>query len=45
MPDMNAIDALKLVRRHNNEIKILMLTVLEDDQNVFQAIKNERLPA
>ncbi len=40
MPDINGIEALKLVRKHNQEVKILMLTIFDDDQNVFQAIKN-----
>ncbi|HEV7620961.1 MAG TPA: response regulator [Flavisolibacter sp.] len=25
MPEMNGIEALKLVRKHNNQVKILML--------------------
>jgi DNA-binding NarL/FixJ family response regulator len=40
MPDINGIEALKILRKENSEVKILMLTVFDDDQNVFQAIKN-----
>lgn len=40
MPDINGLEALKLVRKVNQEVKILMLTIFDDDKNVFQAIKN-----
>lgn len=40
MPDMSGIDALKLLRRKNDTVKVLMLTVFDDDHNVFEAIKS-----
>lgn len=40
MPDMSGIDALKLLRRKNDRVKVLMLTVFDDDHNVFEAIKS-----
>jgi DNA-binding NarL/FixJ family response regulator len=40
MPDMSGIEALKLLRRKNDQVKVLMLTVFDDDHNVFEAIKN-----
>ncbi len=40
MPGVNGIDGLKHVRQVNDEVKILMLTVFDDNKNVFQAIKS-----
>lgn len=44
MPGTNGIDGLKLIRQHNsavtNAVKVLMLTVFDDNKNVFEAIKN-----
>ena len=39
MPEMNGIDGVKKIRLENTEVKILMLTVFEDNRNVFEAIK------
>jgi DNA-binding NarL/FixJ family response regulator len=38
MPGMNGIEAVKHVRSVNKEIPILMLTVFDDNQHVFDAI-------
>jgi DNA-binding NarL/FixJ family response regulator len=40
MPEVSGIEGLKILRQVNAEIKILMLTVFDDNQNVFEAIKN-----
>lgn len=40
MPIVNGIEGLKRIRAVNHEVKILMLTVFDDNQNVFQAISN-----
>jgi len=40
MPGTNGIDGLKKIREHNVDVKILMLTVFDDNKNVFQAISN-----
>jgi DNA-binding NarL/FixJ family response regulator len=40
MPGCNGLDGLKKVREVNDEVKILMLTVFDDNKNVFQAISN-----
>jgi DNA-binding NarL/FixJ family response regulator len=38
MPGMNGIEAVKLVRSVDQQIPILMLTVFDDNQHVFDAI-------
>ena len=38
MPGTNGIEGLKLIRQHNNNTKVLMLTVFDDNKNVFEAI-------
>jgi len=38
MPGVNGIEGLKLIRRQNQECKVLMLTVFDDRKNVFEAI-------
>ncbi|MHA4846548.1 response regulator [Flavitalea antarctica] len=40
MPGTNGIDGLKLIRQVNAEVKVLMLTVFDDNKNVFDAIRN-----
>jgi DNA-binding NarL/FixJ family response regulator len=40
MPGTNGIEGLKKVREVDTEVKILMLTVFDDNHNVFQAITN-----
>lgn len=40
MPVVNGIEGLKRIRAVNDKVKILMLTVFDDNQNVFQAISN-----
>lgn len=40
MPGTNGIDGLKLIRQNNAEVKVLMLTVFDDNKNVFDAIRN-----
>jgi DNA-binding NarL/FixJ family response regulator len=39
MPGMNGIEAVWEIKNHWPEIKILMLTVFEDDEKIFGAIK------
>jgi DNA-binding NarL/FixJ family response regulator len=38
MPGMSGIEAVKRVRRTNQEVSIIMLTVFDDNQHVFEAI-------
>jgi DNA-binding NarL/FixJ family response regulator len=41
MPGTNGIEGLKLIRQQvNYDVKVLMLTVFDDNKNVFEAIKN-----
>jgi DNA-binding NarL/FixJ family response regulator len=40
MPGVNGLEGLKLVREVDTNVKILMLTVFDDNKNVFQAISN-----
>jgi len=40
MPGTNGLAGLKQIRLVNNEVKILMLTVFDDNKNVFEAISN-----
>jgi DNA-binding NarL/FixJ family response regulator len=39
MPGTNGLEGLRLIRQHNSEVKILMLTVFDDNKNVFEALK------
>jgi len=40
MPGVNGIEGLKKIRNINHDVNILMLTVFDDNKNVFEAIKN-----
>ncbi|WP_315819085.1 response regulator transcription factor [Paraflavitalea speifideaquila] len=40
MPGTNGIEGLKLIRQVNRDVKVLMLTVFDDNKNVFEAVRN-----
>jgi DNA-binding NarL/FixJ family response regulator len=40
MPGVNGLEGLKRIREVNDEVKILMLTVFDDNKNIFQAISS-----
>ncbi|MBW0176924.1 response regulator transcription factor [Sediminibacterium sp.] len=40
MPGTNGIEGLKKIREIDTDVKILMLTVFDDNKNVFDAISN-----
>lgn len=40
MPGVNGIEGLRLIRQHHQDVKVLMLTVFDDNKNVFEALKN-----
>lgn len=39
MPGIDGINGLKLIRNTNIDVKILMLTVFDDNKNVFESLK------
>ena len=39
MPGTNGLQGLKLIREQNSDVKVLMLTVFDDNKNVFEALK------
>lgn len=39
MPKMNGIEATEIIKKKHPQIKILILTVLDNDENIFNAIK------
>src|ERR1051325_4954194 len=39
MPVKTGIEGVRNIRQYNNEVKILMLTVFDDNKNVFEAIR------
>lgn len=40
MPGTNGIEGLKRIRRVNTDVKVLMLTVFDDNKNVFEAVRS-----
>jgi DNA-binding NarL/FixJ family response regulator len=40
MPHLNGLAALRLIRAEMPEVKVVMLTMMEDDDNLFEAIKS-----
>lgn len=40
MPGISGIEGLKLIRQKNSSVKVLMLTVFDDNKNVFEALRN-----
>lgn len=40
MPRCNGVDAMRLIRRELPEIKIVIMTSFDDDENLFNAIKS-----
>ncbi|HYE56559.1 MAG TPA: response regulator transcription factor [Chitinophagaceae bacterium] len=40
MPGTNGIEGLKRIRKVNATVKVLMLTVFDDNRNVFEAIRS-----
>jgi len=40
MPQMNGLEALRLIKEKRPETQVVMLTVSEDDTNLFEAIKS-----
>ena len=40
MPGINGIEAVKKIRTFNNEVQIIMLTIFDDSEHVFNALYN-----
>lgn len=40
MPGVNGLEGLKIIRQIDEQIKVLMLTVFDDHQNIFEALKS-----
>ena len=40
MPGTNGLQGLKLIRQRNTDVKVLMLTVFDDNKNIFEALKS-----
>jgi DNA-binding NarL/FixJ family response regulator len=40
MPGVNGLEGLKKIREYNNDVKVIMLTVFDDNMNIFKAISN-----
>jgi DNA-binding NarL/FixJ family response regulator len=38
MPEINGVEAVKLIRKVNEHIPVIMLTVFDDNENIFNAI-------
>jgi DNA-binding NarL/FixJ family response regulator len=39
MPIANGFDGLKIIRKHSESIQVVMLTVFDSDEHIFEAIK------
>jgi DNA-binding NarL/FixJ family response regulator len=39
MPEVNGIDGLKIIKEKHPHIRVIILTVFEDDEKIFQAFK------
>ena len=40
MPGMSGLEALKIIKKNYPEIKVIMQTVFEDDEKIFEAVMN-----
>jgi DNA-binding NarL/FixJ family response regulator len=40
LPGLSGIEAIPIFKQHQPELKIIMLTIFEDDQHIFEAIQN-----
>ncbi|WP_026966527.1 response regulator [Algoriphagus terrigena] len=40
MPGVNGLEGLKIIRQTEDQVKVLMLTVFDDHQNIFDALKS-----
>ena len=40
MPIVNGLEGLRIIRQTDDQVKVLMLTVFDDHQNIFDALKS-----
>jgi len=40
MPGVNGLEGLKIIRQQNQQVSVLMLTVFDDNKNIFEALLN-----
>lgn len=40
MPGVNGLEGLKKIRLQNTQVSVLMLTVFDDNKNIFEALQN-----
>lgn len=40
MPGTDGLEGLRMIRKHNKDVKVLMLTVFDDNERIFEALKN-----
>jgi DNA-binding NarL/FixJ family response regulator len=40
MPGVNGLEGLKIIRKQNQQVSVLMLTVFDDNKNIFEALLN-----
>jgi len=40
MPGVNGLQGLKIIRQQNRQVSVLMLTVFDDNKNIFEALLN-----
>jgi DNA-binding NarL/FixJ family response regulator len=40
MPGVNGLQGLNIIRQTNDQVKVLMLTVFDDHQHIFEALKS-----
>ena len=38
MPEVNGVDAVRRIRKNNEKLPVIMLTVFDDNENIFNAI-------
>ena len=38
MPAMNGVEAVKTIRTKHNDLPVLMLTIFEDNENIYNAL-------
>ena len=40
LPEVNGIEGLKMIKRINRKTDVIMFTVFEDDERIFESLEN-----